>query len=227
MSDRLAYITKAQEITDLVFTEILTFIKPGLSEKAVAKKIDQLIRKHGGDPKPAFDTLVCSGKRTALFHGPTSNKIIKNNEPVYLDFGAAYKGWCSDMTRTIFVGKPPKKLLAIYKIVKKVQEKQITMVKAGVSVALIDQSGRDMLKKHDLEKYFIHSTGHGLGKKVHQKPRISFKSKEILRVGQVITIEPGVYLPGIGGVRIEDLLIVTKNGHLNLTNSTKKVTQVY
>lgn len=220
MSNRIKYIKKAQEITDKVFTAILPFIKPGVTEEYIARKIKKLIIKNGGDKQLAFKPLVCSGKRTALFHGPTSKRKIKNNEPVYLDFGAKYKGWCADLTRTIFIGKPNKRLLEIYNIVKKVQKKQINMVKPGVRTAEIDRKGREILKQYNLDKYFIHSTGHGVGKQVHQKPRISFKSNELLKAGQVITIEPGIYIKGLGGVRLEDMILVAKPS-LNLTKSKK------
>ncbi len=224
MTKRLEYIAKAQQITDQVFSEIIKYIKPGLSDWQVAQQIKKLIRQFGGDEELAFPSLVCSGVRSSLFHGPTSKKkIIKEHEPIYLDFGARYKGWCSDMTRTIFVGEPKKELADIYKIVLNVQQKQIALVRAGVRTAEIDQLGRDILKKHGLDKYFIHSTGHGLGKNVHQKPRISYRSKAVLKEGDVITIEPGVYIPNKYGVRIEDLLVVTKTGYINLTKSTKNI----
>lgn len=221
---RLDCIRQAQAITDLVFEQILSYIKPGLSDAQVARKIDQLLRYYGSDQDLAFKTLVCSGERTALFHGPTSaKKIIHKNEPIYLDFGARYKGWCADMTRTIFIGKPSVRLKQVYQAVLDCQELQISLVKAGVSCAAIDEAGREYLKSFGLEQYFIHSTGHGLGRKVHQKPRLSYRSGENLQNGQVITIEPGVYIKNIGGIRIEDLLIVTKTGRVNLTNSPKNL----
>jgi Xaa-Pro aminopeptidase len=167
--------------------------------------------------------LVCSGKRTALFHGPTSKKKIKNNEIVYLDLGAQYRGWCSDMTRTFFIGTPSRKLENIYQILLRTQLKQLGLVKAGAKVADIDLAGRNYLKKFKLDTYFIHTTGHGVGKKIHQKPKISYKSHATLKIGDVVTIEPGVYIKGLGGVRIEDLVIVTKNGCINLTKSSKKM----
>jgi Xaa-Pro aminopeptidase len=142
MSDRLKKIRKAQEITDLVFSEITELIRPGLTEEALAREIDRRLRKHGSDRRLAFKTLVCSGKRTALFHGPTSGKRIRINEPIYFDFGARYQGWCADMTRTIFFGKPPKSFQKLYALVKIVQEKQIALVKAGAAGADIDQIGR-------------------------------------------------------------------------------------
>ncbi len=222
--NRLACIRQAQAITDLVFDNILNYIEPGLTDAQVARKINQLLRHYGSDKELAFKTLVCSGERTALFHGPTSaKKIIKKNEPIYLDFGARYKGWCSDMTRTVFVGKPTKRLKEIYQVVLACQELQLALVKAGVSCAALDEAGREYLKSFGLEKYFIHSTGHGVGKVIHQKPRISYKSNETLRAGQVITIEPGIYIKGLGGVRIEDMVIVTKNGCENLSQAQKKI----
>ena len=217
--NRLESIRKAQEITDIVYAEIRQLIQPGLTEKQVASKIKKLVVRH--DAKIAFTSIVCSGKRTALFHGPAGNKKIQKNDIVYIDMGARYRGYCADLTRTFFLGKPNKRLKKIYGIVLAVQKKQISMVKAGASCAAIDQKGRDLLKKHKLAKYFTHTTGHGVGLKIHQKPRISYKSKELLKAGQVITIEPGVYIKGLGGVRIEDMLIVTKNGHINLSKSPK------
>lgn len=225
--NRLDCIRQAQAITDLAFENILNYIEPGLTDAQVARKIDQLLRYYGSDKDLAFKTLVCSGKRTALFHGPTSaQKIIKKNEPIYLDFGARYKGWCSDMTRTVFVGKPSKRLKEIYQAVLDCQELQLALVKAKVSCAAIDESGREYLKSFDLEKYFIHTTGHGVGKLIHQKPRISYKSGETLHAGQVITIEPGVYIKGLGGVRIEDMVIVTKNGCENLSQANKQIISI-
>lgn len=221
---RLECIRQAQAITDLVFEQILSYIKPGLTDAQVARKIDQLLHYYGSDQELSFKTLVCSGERTALFHGPTSaKKIIKKNEPIYLDFGARYKGWCSDMTRTLFVGKPSKRLKAMYQAVLDCQELQLSLVRSGIACAALDETGREYLKSFDLEKYFIHSTGHGIGRKVHQKPRISYNSNEILRPGQVITIEPGLYVKGLGGIRLEDLVLVTKNGYENLTTSTKEL----
>jgi Xaa-Pro aminopeptidase len=219
--NRLQAIRQAQKITDCVFAEIRQFIRAGLTEKQIADKIKRQIVKHGGDTRMAFTPIVCSGKRTALFHGPTSKKKIGANDIVYIDMGARYRGYCSDLTRTFFLGRPNKRLQKIYKIVLAAQQKQISLVKAGARVADIDQKGRDLLKKHKLAKYFTHSTGHGVGLKIHQRPRISHKSQEILKAGQVITIEPGVYIKGLGGVRIEDMLIVTKKGSENLSKSPK------
>ncbi|GBR76290.1 aminopeptidase YpdF [Candidatus Termititenax persephonae] len=218
---RLAAIRRAQEITDAVFAEIRQSIRPGQTEKYIQGKIKRLIVKHGGDTRMAFTPIVCSGKRTALFHGPTSKKKIQKNDIIYIDLGARYRGYCADLTRTFFLGQPPPRLLKIYKLVRAVQQKQLSLVKAGTRVADIDQQGRDLFKKHKLEKYFTHSTGHGVGLKIHQRPRLSVKSKEVLRAGQVITIEPGIYIKGLGGVRLEDMVIVTRSGYLNLSQSPK------
>jgi Xaa-Pro aminopeptidase len=219
--NRLQAIRQAQKITDSAFAEVRRWIRPGLTEKQVAAKIRRLIVQRGGDTCMAFPPIVCSGKRTALFHGPASKKKIQKNDIVYIDMGARCKGYCADLTRTFFLGRLNKRLQKIYKIVLAAQEKQIRLVKADARVADIDQKGRAFLKKHRLAKYFTHSTGHGVGLKIHQRPRISEKSKEVLKAGQVITIEPGVYLKGLGGVRIEDMLIVTKNGYINLSKSPK------
>ena len=216
---RLAAIRRAQKITDTVFTEIRGIVRAGVTEKYIENKIKRLIIRHGG--RPAFTPIVCSGKRTALFHGPSSKKKIQKNDIVFIDMGARYRGYCSDITRTFFLGKPPAKLLKIYKIVLAAQKSQLRMVRAGMPAADIDHKGRALFKKHKLEKYFPHSTGHGVGLKIHQSPRISAKSEDILKSGQVITIEPGIYIKGLGGVRIEDMVIVTKNGCINLSKSPK------
>ena len=221
---RLLSVRRAQKITDTVFTEIRKIIRPGLTEKYIAGKIKRLIIKHGGDTKMAFTPLVCSGKRTAQVHGKASRKKIQTDDIMYIDMGARCHGYCADLTRTFFLGRPNKKLLKIYKIVLAVQKKQLSLVRAGARAADIDQKGRDMFKKHKLAKYFKHSTGHGVGLKIHQRPRISYKSKETLKTGQVITIEPGIYIKGLGGVRIEDMVIVTKNGCINLSQSPKHPT---
>jgi Xaa-Pro aminopeptidase len=263
--NRLQAIRQAQKITDSVFAEIRQFIRAGLTEKQVAAKIKKLIVQRGGDRRLAFQPIVCSGRRTALFHGPASNKKIQKNDIVYIDMGARYKGYCADLTRTFFLGQPQKRLQKIYKIVLAAQKKQISLVKAGASIAAIDRAGRDFFKKYKLDKYFTHTTGHGVGLKIHEPPVISYKSpsvrrtgtdiaaalrkaklvapknqnkacaaitdilaqipaltaQDVLQTGQVITIEPGVYIKGLGGVRIEDMLIVTKNGHINLSKSPK------
>jgi len=214
----------AQKINDEVYRAVIRYIKPSLTDKQVANEIKRLILKFGGGKELAFPTIVCSGVRTSLFHGPTSGaKKIKVGDPIYVDFGCKINGYCSDMTRTLFVGKPDDRMAEIYKHVKYTQELQIEMIKHGVSVAKIDQAGRDYLKEHNLEQYFIHTTGHGVGKKIHENPKIYYKSKAKLKAGQIITIEPGVYIPKFGGVRIEDMILVTKTGYELLTKSPKKM----
>ncbi len=193
--------------------QIFKSIKPrvGITEKELAQEIRKLLKEHGA--RSAFRILVGSGKNAAIPHCYATNKKIKPGELVMVDFGANYKGFCSDITRTFVMGKPSKKQKKLLSLVKAAQKKAIKQVKAGVKCSIIDKVARDHLKGH----YFIHSTGHGIGKKVHQKPRISLKSKETLKAGQVITVEPGVYLKGWGGVRIEDMVLVTKKGCKVLT----------
>jgi len=193
--------------------QILQSIKPrvGIAEKELAQEIRKLLKKHGA--RSAFRILVGSGENAAIPHCYATNKKIMPGELVMVDFGANYKGYCSDVTRTFVMGKPNKKQKKLLSLVKAAQKKAIKQVKAGVKCSIIDKVARDHLKGH----YFIHSTGHGVGKKVHQKPRISLASKERLKAGQVITIEPGIYIKGWGGVRIEDMVLVTKRGCKILT----------
>lgn len=199
------------------------FIKPGVSEKFIASVIRKKIKELGGE-KESFKIIVASGKRSALPHGYSTNKKIHKGEFVIVDFGVLLKEFRSDITRTFAVGAISKKQQKIYEIVKKAQQKAIDAVRDNVPVKNIDKIVRKDFKKHNLEKYFPHSTGHGIKFKVHEKPRISFRSSEVLKSGMVITIEPGLYFKKIKkpfGVRIEDMVLVKKRGGVLLTNAKK------
>jgi Xaa-Pro aminopeptidase len=171
--------------------------------------------RHGA--KPAFQTLVASGKRGAFPHGHPTNKIIANGEMVVIDFGALYRGERADISRTLSVGKADPKQKKIYAIVQEAQRRAIKKVAAGVECREVDLAARDYIKSRILGHAFIHTTGHGIGRKVHQGPKISLRNKNKLKAGMVITIEPGIYIKGWGGVRIEDMVLVTKKGCKVLT----------
>ena len=170
----------------------------------------------------AFPTIVASGKNGALPHARPSDKKIKSGELVTIDFGACFHGYVSDMTRTIAIGKISTRLKKIYEAVRKAQELGCTKAKAGVTGRQIDAVCRDYLTKQGLGKYFAHSTGHGIGMEVHELPIVSSYSDTLLIEGSVITCEPGVYIPNVGGVRIEDALVLTKGGNTNLSKSLSK-----
>ncbi len=167
--------------------------------------------------KPAFRTIVASGKRSARPHGWATGKRIRDREPVVIDFGALYNGYRSDITRTVIVGKGSRRLKRVWRIVRTAQAKAIRAVKPGIRCCDIDRAARGYITRHGFGKYFIHTTGHGVGKKVHQAPKISSKNRRRLREGMVLTVEPGIYIKGWGGVRIEDMFLVTRSGCKILT----------
>ncbi|MEE8638728.1 MAG: M24 family metallopeptidase [Candidatus Margulisiibacteriota bacterium] len=190
-------------------------VQAGQKEKEVAINIRSLLKRFGA--KPAFRIIVASGKRSAKPHGFATDKKIKRGDLVVIDFGAVYNGYCSDMTRTFVVGKPTKKQRKVYRIVKEAQKRAIQAIRAGKACFEIDRAARQYIEKQGFGKYFIHNTGHGIGRKVHQAPKISKRNRRRLRKGMVITIEPGIYIKGWGGVRIEDMILVTQAGAKVLT----------
>lgn len=190
-------------------------IVPGETEKDIANKIYVFLKHHHS--RPAFRTIVGSGKRTVIPHCFATNKVIKKGELVMVDFGAVWNGWRSDLTRMFVMGKPTAKQEIIIRIVKNAQLRAIKAVKPGITINKIDKIARDYIAANGYGKCFIHTTGHGIGKKVHQAPKISRHNRNRLRVGMVKTIEPGIYIKGWGGVRIEDMVEVTKNGYRVLT----------
>ncbi len=213
-------IHKACKISDNAFNEILKKIKKGMSEISVDKIIFSSFMDQGADGF-SFSTIVASGKNGALPHWRASDKKINNNELVTIDFGCYYKGYSSDITRTIAIGKNiDSELIKIYNIVKEAQFLGIKSVKPGISTKEIDTICRNYIIKKGYGDYFKHSTGHGLGIDVHEFPRVSQYCDIKLETGMIITVEPGIYIPKFGGVRIEDDILVTDNGYKKLTNSS-------
>lgn len=210
-SDEISLMKKAVDITERVFGSMLDFIKPGMTEKDVSAEISYLQRKYGAE-KDAFDPIVASGRRGALPHGIASDKIIKSREMVTLDFGCVYNGFCSDLTRTIAIGKPDEELRKIYNIVLDAQRKAIDSVKAGIRANELDQVSREYISSSGYGEKFGHGLGHGLGIEVHEQPSVSWRSDAILNSGTVITIEPGIYIENLGGVRIEDNVLIKEDG---------------
>lgn len=191
----------------------------GETEQEVSQRIKLKLKALGA--QPAFRIIVASGRRAAKPHGFATNKRIKKGELVVIDFGALYNGYRSDISRTRIVGKPTRKQKKIYRIVLQAQQKAIKAVKAGAVCAEVDQAARDHVAKNGFGKNFVHSTGHGIGRKVHEAPKISKRNRNRLRRGMVITIEPGIYIKGWGGVRIEDMVLVTRQGCRVLTKAKK------
>lgn len=212
----------AAKIADSAFSHILNFIQPGKTEIEVANELEFFMRKEGATSS-SFDMIVASGVRGALPHGVASEKVIEKGELVTIDFGALYNGYVSDITRTVAVGQPSDKMKEVYDIVLEAQLRGMKGIKAGITGKQADALTRDYISEKGYGEYFGHSTGHGIGLEVHEGPGLSFKSDIVLEPGMVVTCEPGIYLPGIGGVRIEDDTIVTKEGNENLNTSTKEL----
>jgi Xaa-Pro aminopeptidase len=215
-------IKEAAKIADKAFAHILTYIKPGITELAVANELDFYMRSLGA-AGVSFDTIVASGVRSALPHGVASDKVIEKGDMVTLDFGAYYKGYCSDITRTIAVGEPGEKMREVYDVVLRAQLNGVKKIKAGLTGKEADALTRDIITEAGYGSYFGHSTGHGIGLEVHEGPTLSMRGEQKLEPGMVVTVEPGIYLEGVGGVRIEDDVLITEYGCEILTQSPKEL----
>ncbi|MEK9139174.1 MAG: Xaa-Pro peptidase family protein [Bacteroidota bacterium] len=212
---------EAISISDRVFGEIIGKIKPGVAELDIAAEISYLHKTHGAE-KDAFEPIVASGERGALPHARASGKRIKRGELVTLDFGCSVRGYNSDITRTVAVGRPTAEAKKMYHVVLHAQCAAIDAAKGGMSAKKLDAVARGCIAKEGYGRYFTHSLGHGLGLQVHERPRVSSLSKEQLQVGSVITIEPGVYIPRLGGVRIEDDVLLKPDGCEVLNSAPKE-----
>jgi Xaa-Pro aminopeptidase len=215
-------IRAAVEMGANLFDHVLKTIKPGVSENEVAAVLEFAARIAGAE-QMSFPTIIASGKRSALPHGVASWAKIPAKGFVVCDFGVILAGYCSDMTRTVHVGNPTAEARRVYENVRQAQEAAVEAVKTGKSVAGIDKAARNLLKEEGLGKYFSHSTGHGVGLEIHESPRIAAGQADLLKSGMVITVEPGVYIPGKFGVRIEDMVLVTKTGGEVLTPTSKEL----
>jgi Xaa-Pro aminopeptidase len=224
-ADELENHRGAARITDKVFESILPEIKPGVSENEISAEITYRHRKFGAD-KDSFEPIVASGPRSALPHGLASSRKIQKGDFVTLDIGCFYNGYASDMTRTVVVGKATDKQKKIYNLVLDAQVRAAEMVRPGVKCADIDSLARQIIKDGGHGEHFTHGLGHGVGMEVHARPRVNSGSKDILVPGMVVTIEPGIYLPEFGGVRIEDDVIVTEKGNEIINKSPKHLIEL-
>ncbi|UDK97492.1 aminopeptidase P family protein [Lysinibacillus sphaericus] len=215
-------IKVACEIADHAFTHILDYIKPGKTELDVSNELEFFMRQQGAT-QSSFDTIVASGLRSALPHGVATNKVIEKGDFVTLDFGALYNGYISDITRTVAVGEPSEKLVEMYNTVLASQLLALEKVGPGLTGIQADAIARDYLTEKGYGEAFGHSLGHGIGLEVHEGPGLSKRSNTVLEPGMAVTIEPGVYVPGVGGVRIEDDILITESGNELLTHSTKEL----
>ena len=220
--EEIARIRSACHLGADLFQGLINTIRPGCSESEVAGELELAARRRGAE-QMSFPTIIAGGKRSALPHARASKEPIPPRGFVVCDFGVILASYCSDMTRTVHVGRPQPEALAAYEAVREAQQAAIEAVKPGVTVGEVDQAARKLLQKRNLSRYFTHSTGHGLGLEVHEAPRVAAGQAEILRPDMVITIEPGVYQSGKGGVRIEDTVVVTDRGCEILTPCPKEM----
>lgn len=221
----LASIEKAQSITDACFSHVLGFIREGMRECDVAAEMEYFMKKHGADGL-AFDTIAVSGLKSALPHGTPDGSLLVKNGFFTMDFGASYGGYCSDMTRTVVIGKATEEMRRVYNTVLEAQERAIAAIGDGVACKTVDAAARDYIAEQGYGQYFTHSTGHSLGLEIHEAPACSPKSKAVLKTGMLMTVEPGIYIEGFGGVRIEDMVVVTDGGCKNLTRSPKQLIEI-
>jgi Xaa-Pro aminopeptidase len=224
-ADEIACIEKAQGVTDRAFSKALGRFSEGMTEQEAASELEYYLRREGAESY-AFETIVGSGHRAVYPHGMPSKKKAIGGEAVVFDFGAKVDGYCSDMTRTIFFGKPNGEIVNIYEAVLEAQTAALAAAKAGIAGKELDAVARNILNARGYGKYFVHGLGHGVGIAIHEGPSVSSKSEDVFVPGNVITDEPGVYLPRVGGVRIEDMILITDNGCRNLTKSKKDLTVV-
>ncbi|GMQ64133.1 M24 family metallopeptidase [Vallitalea maricola] len=223
--EELRCIQKAASIGDLAYKHILKFVKPGVTEKEVALEIETCMKKNGAE-NLSFDTIVASGLNSSKPHAEPSDKKIEEGDFVTLDFGCIYKGYCSDMTRTFVVGKASEKQKEIYNIVLEAQLKALEAVKAGCVGKDIDKIARDIITDKGYGDNFGHGLGHSVGLFIHEEPRFSYSDENVFTENMVVTVEPGIYVPGFGGVRIEDLVCVTKDGIINFVSSPKQLIEL-
>lgn len=221
----VAKIKKAQAITDAAFTHIISFINESRTEIEVAAELEYFMRKNGAGGL-AFDTIAVSGKNSSLPHGEPTGAILTKNSFLTMDYGAKYAGYCSDMTRTVVLGKADEEMKRIYNTVLTAQSEAMKFIKSGVSCRDADKAARDVIADAGYGEYFAHSLGHSLGLEVHELPAASPRSEEILVAGNIVTVEPGIYIPGKYGVRIENMVLVTENGCENLTNSDNRLIEL-
>jgi Xaa-Pro aminopeptidase len=221
-SDEILLLQKAVDIADHAFQQILPFIRPGIRECEVALELEYKMKKMGASG-PSFETIIASGPRSALPHGVAGTRELQKGDAIVMDFGAIHQGYCSDMTRTVFLGNAPQQLKEIYDIVLQAQTEALHKAVENMTGKQLDRISRDIIYGAGYEKCFGHGLGHGVGIEIHEMPRVSPKGEEVLKKGMVFTVEPGIYVETLGGVRIEDMVVLGENGAEILTKSTKEI----
>lgn len=220
--EELAQIEQAEHIGDAAFSHILDILKPGVSEREIALELEFFMKKQGAS-KLSFDTIVASGPNGSMPHAQVTDRLLQSGDFVTMDFGCVYQGYCSDMTRTVAIGTPTDEMKKVYQIVLDANVRAMEQIAAGQKCSDIDAVARGYIAKQGYGAYFGHGLGHGVGLDIHEEPRFSPKCDVITTENMVITDEPGIYLPGQFGVRIEDLVVVKENGYRKLSQSEKQL----
>lgn len=220
--EEISHIRMAVEQADQAFSHILKYIKPGITERDVALELEYFLKKMGVVKIP-FPFIVASGERGSLPHGVASEKVLKEGELITMDFGSCWKHYFSDMTRTVALGSVSPRQEEIYQIVLQAQEEAVKTIRAGLTGRQVDGVARDIIETASLGEFFGHGLGHGVGLMVHEGPTLNMKKEDLLEAGMVATVEPGVYIPEWGGVRIEDMVLIEEEGGKILTQSVKEL----
>lgn len=216
-------LEKAALIADKTYEEVLNFIKPGLREKDISDKIKELLIEFGGESL-SFEPIVASGPNSSMPHYNGNNRVIEDQDLVILDFGCVYDGYCSDTSRTVFIGQPTEEQLKVYEIILRANKEAEDAAKEGIKAEDLDRIARGVIEDAGYGKYFINRTGHGIGVEIHEEPYIKEGNKEILKTGMAFSIEPGIYIPGKFGMRVEDIVVIDGNGSKILNKSNKELT---
>jgi Xaa-Pro aminopeptidase len=224
-ADELSRMRQAADAISKTFCDVIPMIRPGVTELELAAEIEYRMKRLGASG-PSFETIVASGARSAWAHARPTAKPLKKNELVVLDQGAILRAYCSDMTRTVFLGRTSEKVRRMYRAVLEAQEAAKNAIRSGVAAEAPDTAARHVLKKYGLSRFFTHSTGHGLGLEVHETPRLGKGERTKLEEGMVVTVEPGVYVEGFGGIRIEDDVVVTSTGAQDLTSAPRELLEL-
>ncbi len=223
--EEIDYLRKAEAIGDIAFAKILDVIKPGMTELEIQAELEYQLMKAGASGT-SFDTIVASGIHSSMPHAIPSDKKVELGDFITMDFGCRYMGYCSDMTRTIVLGKANDKQKEIYQLVLKANCVTESFLHAGMICREVDKIARDIITDGGYGSYFGHGLGHSVGLEIHESPACNMKDTTVLEPNMIMTIEPGIYLPGFGGVRIEDMVVITKQGYENLSHSTKELIEL-
>ena len=224
-NQELAMTRNAIDISSKAFLHIMEILQKGTLESTIAFEMECFMKRHGAETT-GFDIIVASGKRSALPHGKASSKPIENGDFILIDFGSRAEGYHSDQTRTLVCGKPSSEQKKVYQIVKDAHDKAMEKIRPGVPIQEVDEAARNYIQKQGYGEYFGHGTGHGIGLAVHEDPAVNKENKDLVQEGMVFTVEPGIYIPDWGGVRIEDMILVTSQGAEVLTDLPRELKMI-